>query len=115
MAFIIKLEHGRWYVIATTPDMHLVIAVLGGSFTFVQTLQGTVMALIEPPVANHRNPHSIHLVEHQPQGTYRTLEDGCVRDIELVAKFGKKLSGSNRFVGAFFGQVDVCPARKQVF
>ena len=36
-------------IVGTPPDVHLVVAMLGGGFGLVQTLKAPVVTLIEPP------------------------------------------------------------------
>ena len=82
---------------------------------FVQTLQRAVMALVQFPSANDRDPHQVHLVQHAPKGTDGAFQHRGVSHVEGDAG---RLQQATRFPGlcaALFGQVDVRPTREQVF
>jgi bisphosphoglycerate-dependent phosphoglycerate mutase family 1 len=78
-------------------------------------LQGAVMAFVQAPVANHRNPHTIHLVEHDPKCPNGPLQHRCIRDVEFVTEFLKQLARRYGLGDAFFCQVYIRPAGEQVF
>ena len=114
MIFVVDI-HIRWRnVIAAPPDMNLVVAIFRRGFTLIEALQGTVVAFVQPPVANDRNPHQVHLVLDVPERTNRTLQNGCVSDVEVVAEVPEELSGRDRFRVAFLREIDIVPTRKQV-
>ena len=95
--------------------MDLVIPVLGGRFRLVQALQGTIVALVQAIVADHRDPHLVHVVQNAPQGAHGTLEHRGVSHIELKAGFLQQLACGAGFLAALFGQIHVFPAGEAVF
>jgi hypothetical protein len=95
--------------------MHLIVAVLGGGFCLVETLQGTVVAFIETVIADHRNPHLIHVIEDGPQGADGALEHGGVSHIELKACFLQQFAGLAGFLAALISEIHVFPAGETVF
>lgn len=62
MPLIIKLEW-RWGNVETSsPDLHLVLAMLCHRLQLIQPLQCAIMSFIEPPCFDHRNMVAIHLI-----------------------------------------------------
>src|SRR5919198_3186244 len=62
----------------------------------------------------HRNPHQIHLVENDPQRSYRPLENRCVRNVECIAVLLEGESALAGLLPALFRQVHIGPAREPV-
>ncbi len=104
----------RRNIVAAAPDVDLLVAVLGGGLGLVEALQGAVVAFVQAPVADHRYPHPVHFVEHQPQRANGAFEYRRERDVELIAHLAEQLAGVNRLPDSLFGEVDVFPAREQV-
>ena len=95
-----RFERGRGDVVGPPPDLDLVLAELGGGLRLVQPLKGAVVALVEPPVVADREPHQVHLVEHDPEGADRPLEHGDVGEVErrtpALSGAGRPSSASSR-------------------
>ena len=60
-----QVDGWRRHVEATPPQVGLLGAVALGGLLLVESLQGAVVALVEPPVALHRQPFETHLDEGQ--------------------------------------------------
>src|SRR5262245_57352411 len=108
-------ERRRRNVVTAPPDLRLRLAVLRGGLGLVQSLQGAVVPLVQPPAPFDRNPELIQLVERDPTRANRALEDRCVGDVEDVAAVAQQLAGCQRFLAALLAQVDVSPAGEAVF
>ena len=64
VALVAGLEGGRLDVEGATPDLDLVLAVLGGGVGLVQALEGAVVTLVELPGLGDGQPVAVELVEH---------------------------------------------------
>ena len=109
------LERRRGDVVAPPPDQHLLVAVLRRGLRLVQALQCPVVPLVEPPRVLHGDPHQVQLVQGDPQGADRPLEDRRERDVERESLGLEQLAGPLRLGLPLVGQVDVGPAGEQVF
>ena len=47
-----------------------------------EALERAVMALVEPPGVLDRQPHQVHLVEHDPEGPDRPFQHGDIGEVE---------------------------------
>ena len=112
---VVGVQGRRRGVIATTPHQHLLVAVLLGGLGLVQALQATVVALVEAPALDHRQPDAVHLVEAVVQGVDGTLEHRGVGDVELVALGLEQLTCRHGLRHAGGRQIDVNPAGEAVF
>src|SRR5208282_1365231 len=83
-------------------------------FCLVESLQGAVMAFVEAPVVVDRNPHQVHLVEHQPERADGALEDGGERAIKLESCRVQNAAGLSRLALTLGGQIDIGPACEPV-
>ena len=95
--------------------MHLLVAIFGSGFRLVQALQGAIVAFVQAVVADHRNPHLVHIVQNGPQGTDGALEHGSVSHIELKACFLQQFASRAGFFAALIGEIHVFPAGETVF
>jgi hypothetical protein len=108
--------HSRWRdIVTTTPDKNLVLAVLVDSLLLVQSLQSTVMPLIQQPRLLHRNPHETSLFQHLPQRTNRTLQKRRVSNINLNAFLGNKLTCFFHFFDTLGAERAIVPSSELVF
>ena len=73
--WILQLQSGGPDVVAAAPELDLLIAVLFGGLGLVQPLQRAVVPLVQSPIPMDRNPHEIHLIQHDPEGPDGALED----------------------------------------
>ncbi len=115
MPRVIELEYRRRDIVATPPDFHLCLAVLLDRLRLVESLQGAVVPLVEPPRALDGNPHAIHLVEQDPQRADRPLQHRGKGDVDRELFLQQLAPRLGRLFTALIGQVDVVPAREQVF
>ncbi len=75
--------HWWWRdVIRPSPDLDLILAVLGRRLGLVQALQTAVHALIQSPSLGHRNPVQVKLLLDQEQGLDGSLQHARVGQIE---------------------------------
>ena len=108
-------ERRRRDVVAAAPDENLLVAVFGGGFGLVQTLEGAVMAFVEAPVFFDRDSDEVEFLEDGPEGVERALQERGVGDVEREPLFFEKLAGGFGFQAALVAEVDVGPAGEAVF
>src|SRR6185369_9447560 len=101
-------------VVASPPDVDLLLAVLLGGFRLVESLQGAVVALVERLVALDRNSVRAKPVEHDAKRFLRARKIGRERAIEMDAGFFQQLAGAGRFGAAELGQWNVDPPGEPV-
>ncbi len=103
------LDRRRRGVVAATPLHELVFAVLRFGRGLVQPLQRTVVAFVEPPVAVHRNPVPVGLVQCHIRRGDGTPQERGVHNVGQAVEPGDQLAGAHRLGAALLGQVDVHP------
>ena len=104
----------RRNVVTTPPHLHLFGAEALGRLLLVETLQRSVVALVESPVPLHRQPHHVHRLEREMAGQYRACLHRRVGDIEPEAFVHHRQPGRRRFTTTLVGQVDVVPTGEQI-
>jgi hypothetical protein len=114
-AGVTRLQRRRRGVVAAAPDEHLRITVLRGHVGLVQALQAAVVALVQAPVVDHRQPGAVHLVECMPQCPDGALEHRGVGHVELEAGLLQQPAGLLRLGHAGVGERHVGPAGEAVF
>ena len=77
---------------------------LRGGIGLVETLQRTVVALVELPGFDDGQPLAIHLAEHDIEGVNCALETRGVADVKV----------ETGFFAARVGELDIGPAGEQV-
>ncbi|EJX02657.1 hypothetical protein EVA_09236 [gut metagenome] len=102
------------HVEAAAPQQHLLVAILGGSLSLVQTLEHTVVLLVQAPALLHGNPVLVHYVEHVVQRLHGTLQIGSICDIKVKTIFLEQSSGGESLLLALLSQVYVGPTGKAV-
>mmetsp|Transcript_21635 Transcript_21635/g.33039 ORF Transcript_21635/g.33039 Transcript_21635/m.33039 type:complete len:362 (+) Transcript_21635:192-1277(+) len=105
----------RWDIVRTPPDENLILSITIDCLLLVQSLERTVVALVEFPSLVHRNPHKIRLFQHVPEGTNSSLQQRSVRDIQLDSFCCNKFSGFCYFLVTFWGKWHVNPTSEFVF
>src|SRR5205809_3432002 len=71
MPLIGRLEARGPDVVAATPELDFVLAVLVGGLLLVQALERAIVPLVQPPAALDRNPRHLHLRERELRGLDR--------------------------------------------
>ena len=104
------LDRRRRGVVAAPPGHELLLAVLGLGRGLVQTLQRTVVPLVEPPVPVHRDPVPVGLVQRDVRGGDRPAQQRGVQHIGLPVQPGDQFTGAGRLSAPLVGEVDVHPA-----
>src|SRR5450830_576296 len=107
-------QSGRLSDVAAPPQFDLGITVFLRRLSLVESLQGSVVTFVEPPAADLRDPHEVHLVEGDPQRANVPLEDRDVRQVEGEPTLLQELACVVRLGDPLLGQVDVGPASKPV-
>ena len=100
---------------AATPLFNLLVTVFFGGFSFVQTLQRTVVTLIQFPGFFNRQPRLIQLVQNVPQSVDGTFQHRGISKIKAEAFGLQQFTRCFCFAYAFFGQVNIIPTGKAVF
>ena len=114
VALVVFLQCGRAHIEAAAPDLHLVFAVLGGGFRLVQTLQGTVMALVQAPSLVHGQPFAVHCAQDVVQGVDGALQVRGVANVEIEAGLGQGAAAIGCFLAAGVGKVHIHPTGEEV-
>jgi hypothetical protein len=114
VALVVGGERRRTDVVAAAPDLDLGLAKLLGHLRLVEALERAVVALVEPPAPVDRDPHQVHVLEHDPQRLDRAPEDRGVRDVEDVAALVERLRRLVGFLNALLREPDVGPPREPV-
>src|SRR5580704_18042911 len=114
MARVIDTQRRRRDVVTAPPDLYLRLPVLRHRLRLAETLQRSVVALVEPPGALHRNPHAVHLVEHDPQRADSALQNRGEGEVDRELLPQQLARGLHSFAAAAGLQVDVGPAGEQV-
>src|SRR5450830_1466253 len=107
-------QSGRLSDVAAPPQFDLGITVFLRRLSFVESLQGSVVAFVEPPAADLRDPHEVHLVEGDPQRANGPLEDRDVRQVEGEPTLLQELACVVCLDDPLLGQINVGPAGKPV-
>ena len=114
VARVVERQRRRRHVIRAAPDLHLPLAVLLGGLRLVQALQRAVVALVEPPGVDDRDPHLVELIQRDPERADGAFEDGCVGHVENVAALTQQLAALVRLDHALLREIDIGPAGIQV-
>ena len=67
----------------------------------IEPLKRSVVPFVEPPVGDHRQPHSVHLLDDQPGGADGPAEHRDVNAVEPI-RFSSSW-GIGRFLGTALG------------
>lgn len=77
-AFVIFCQRGRADIKAASPDLDLLIAILGGGVGLVQPLQSAIMAFVELPALFYRNIVFVQFVKDMIQRVDGSFQIGGV-------------------------------------
>src|SRR5699024_1892663 len=89
-----NLDLRRRGVVAATPGHELLLAVLVASLCLVQALQRTVVPLVEAPVALHRDPVAVRLVQRDIRGHDRAAQQRGEQDGRLDGRVPNQLASA---------------------
>ena len=109
------LKRGWGDVVTAAPDEDLFVAKLGRCFGFIETLESSIMTLIEAPVFFHRDPELVEFRENAPERVESAFENGNVGDIEAESFFFEEFAGGLGFGATFVAEFDVVPTSEAVF
>ena len=80
------LVDGRWgNVVTPAPDQDLVLSVLVDGLLLVESLEATVVTLVDLPRLGDGDPHAVRLFEDVPEGADGTLLEGRKGNVGLDA------------------------------
>src|SRR5262245_17845704 len=114
MAWILVGQRRRRRVIAPAPDLHLFVAELGRGLGLVESLQPTVMPLVQSPRPMDGNPHHVEFVQRDPQRPDGAFEYRRICDVELILLGAHQASGLARLFATFVAEIDVRPTGESV-
>ena len=106
-------RRGR-HVVATAPDLHLLVTVLLSRLSLVEALKHTVVLLVEAPALLYGDPVEVHDVEDLVEGLDSALEVGGISLREVEAVFLEDGPSLLSFFDTLFGEVYVRPASEAV-
>ncbi len=92
MSGIAILQLRRRNIIASSPYLNLFLAMFLNRFEFVQSLQCSIVSLIEPPVLDDGNVMAIKFLSGVVKGLDGSGEDGRIADIELISILLQRLA-----------------------
>ena len=114
-ALVVRPERRRAYVVAAAPELDLLLAVAPRRLGLVQPLQRAVVPLVQPPVPQHRNPHQVHLVEHNPESPDGALQDRGVGNVESTGPLpGARCPACPCLLDTGIREIDVRPAGEEI-
>mmetsp|Transcript_25048 Transcript_25048/g.42669 ORF Transcript_25048/g.42669 Transcript_25048/m.42669 type:complete len:218 (-) Transcript_25048:38-691(-) len=108
------IDRRRRDIIRTSPYQYLVLSVLVDRFLLIETLQSTIMTLVEFPCVVCRKPHEIRLFQHMPQSTNSTLQQRRKGNIGLDTLGSNQLASFNNFFRSPRRQRTIIPTSKLV-
>src|SRR5438874_11023067 len=114
MPLIGRLEARGPDVVAATPELDFVLAVLVGGLLLVQALERAIVPLVQPPAALDRNPRHLHLRERELRGLDRAQQQRLMDDTRPQPGLLHLSSGIDRFLDAAVAQRHVRPAREEI-
>jgi hypothetical protein len=87
-------------IIASPPNLHLVLTMLLDSFQFVEPLECAVVSLIQSPIFDDRNIVTIELLCSIVEGLNGPGEDRSVGNIKLISVLLQRLAGLDGFLNS---------------
>ena len=113
MTLVGRLELRRPDVIAAAPDLDLLLPVFLGGLLLVEALQRSVVALVQPPAALHRDPaRPISARASSAVWIARTSTEVCTTEGASPASY--QAPGLDRLPHPLLAERDVMPAGEQV-
>ena len=114
IALVVGIQCRRGDVVGSPPLLDLILPVLLCCFSFIESLQRTVMAFVEPPGLDDWKPFAVHALQSDVQRVDSTLQIGCEADIEIESLL---LQHPSRLYGlrpSGVGKVHVGPSGEEV-
>ena len=74
--------------------MHLLVAVFGRGFGFIEALESAIMAFVEALAFSDRDPEKIHYIAYDPLGSDRPFQNRSEHDVETKARVLQSFAGS---------------------
>ena len=65
--FVGLLQSRRLRTVTATPQLDLGLAILLCRFSLVESLQSSIVTLVETPAADLGDPHEVHFIQNDPQ------------------------------------------------
>lgn len=87
---VVWTHWGRRDVKRASPNFHLGLAVLGGSFGLVEPGEASVVAFVKTPGTMNRQPHLVNAVQDQPECPDGPFQHRRVADIKLKTRIWEK-------------------------
>jgi hypothetical protein len=113
---VIALLEWWWRdVIAAAPDENLLIAELCRRLCLVQTLERSVVALVETPGLVDRNPEFVEFIENDREGAEGALQDGHKSAIEAVTFLLEEFSRGLGLAETLVIEINIGPTGESVF
>ncbi len=101
-------------VVGAAPEHELLLAELLHRLLLVLALQVAVVALVEPPVAPHRDPVAVGGVEREVGRRDRAAQHRGVHDVGEQPRVGEHPPAGDGLAAAPVGEVHVDPAGEEV-
>ena len=114
VTLVAGFEGWRLDVKGATPDLDLGFAMLRRCVSLVEALKSAVVTLVQTPGLVNGQPVAIELIEHMVERVDRTLQEGRVAHVEIVAGLMEGLAAGNCLLVAGLGEVNVGPAGEEV-
>ncbi|CAH0264841.1 hypothetical protein SRABI83_03481 [Arthrobacter sp. Bi83] len=108
------VQDRRRGVVRAAPKHELLFAEFGESLGLVLALQGTVVTLVESPVALDRNPAAVGLVQGDVGGVDGPLQERRVQDVREHVVLNQELSPAECLLTSLVVEVNIHPAGEQV-
>src|SRR5690606_5397321 len=103
------LDRRRRGVVAAPPQHELLVAVLVADLRLVLALQLAVVALVEPPVTDHRDPVPVGRVQRDVGRGDGAAQQRGEDNVRQDAVLGEQLTGALALGDALVGEVHVHP------
>ena len=108
------VQRRRRNVERAAPDLDLRLADPRDRLGLVEPGQPAIVALVQSPVLGHRQPQSVHRMQHEVERADRAGLDAGEAAIEIEPLFPDQRARRARFGNPGFGQVDIPPSGEAV-
>mmetsp|Transcript_28918 Transcript_28918/g.93210 ORF Transcript_28918/g.93210 Transcript_28918/m.93210 type:complete len:316 (-) Transcript_28918:193-1140(-) len=108
-------RHGRRRgVVGASPEVHLLTAMLLHSFFLVQSLESSIVALVESPVLVHRDPKEAEVFQYEQASLDGALKKGGEHDVEAKSFALKAVACSLGLVDSSLSEGNIHPSCEAV-